>query len=78
MKTAISIPDAVFRSAEKFAKISKMSRSKLYTKAIEEYVQKHRHHGTTEMLNELYGRSPSKMDPLLAELQQISIFKEEW
>ena len=78
MKTAISIPDAVFQSAEQFAKTSKMSRSTLYTKAIAEYVQRHRQRGITEALNEVYGKAPSNMDPLLAKLQQISIFKEDW
>ena len=78
MKTAISIPDELFQSAERFARKAKMSRSTLYAKAIAEYVQKHRQHGITEALNEVYGKASSHMDTLLAELQQISIFKEDW
>jgi mRNA-degrading endonuclease toxin of MazEF toxin-antitoxin module len=38
MKTAISIPDDVFRSAEKRAKRLKKSRSRLYSEAVAEYV----------------------------------------
>lgn len=34
MKTAISIPDDVFRRAERFAKRRKLSRSELYTTAL--------------------------------------------
>ena len=34
MKTAISIPDDVFRRAERFAKVRRMSRSELYTAAL--------------------------------------------
>ena len=78
MKTAVSIPDAVFRSAEQFAKASKMSRSALYAKAIAEYVQKRRQRSVTDALNEVYGGTPSKMDPVLTKLQAISIFKEDW
>ena len=78
MKTAISIPDVVFRAAEQFARKSKISRSSLYTKAISEYVEKHRRRGITEALDEIHGKLPSKMDPVLAKLQQISIFKEDW
>jgi metal-responsive CopG/Arc/MetJ family transcriptional regulator len=78
MKTAISIPDSVFRSAEQFAKVSKMSRSRLYAKAVAEYMEKYRQGGVTEALNEVYGKMPSKMDPVLAKLQQASIFKEDW
>ena len=77
MKTAISIPDAVFRSAEKFAELSKMSRSQLYAEAVAEYVERHRQRGITEALNEVYEK-PSKMDTVLAKLQEISIFKEDW
>jgi predicted transcriptional regulator len=34
MKTAISIPDDVFRRAERFAKRRKLSRSEMYTAAL--------------------------------------------
>ncbi len=34
MKTAISIPDDVFRRAERFAKKRKLSRSEMYTAAL--------------------------------------------
>ncbi|HWO24795.1 MAG TPA: hypothetical protein VNO30_38905 [Kofleriaceae bacterium] len=34
MKTAVSIPDDVFRRAERFAKRRKLSRSELYTAAL--------------------------------------------
>jgi metal-responsive CopG/Arc/MetJ family transcriptional regulator len=78
MKTAISIPDAVFRSAEQFARRSKMSRSELFTKAVAEYVEKHRHRGITEALDEVYGKTSSNMDPVLSKLQEVSIFNEDW
>ena len=78
MKTAISIPDVVFRSAEQLAKSTKMSRSKLYTRAIAEYVEKHRQGSVTEVLNDIYRQTASKMDPVLSKLQEISIFKEDW
>ena len=72
------MPDSVFRSAERFAKTMKMSRSALFTKAVSEYVEKHGQNRITEALNEVYGKTPSKMDPVMSRLQQMSIFKEEW
>jgi len=78
MKTAISIPDKVFKSAEQFAKSSKISRSELYTKALTEYLKKHKEHHVTMALNEVYSKEISQMDPILAKLQNISIFAEEW
>ena len=78
MKTAISIPDSVFQSAERFAKTRKMSRSALFAKAVSEYLENHGQSRITEMLNEVYGKTTSKMDPVMSKLQQMSIFKEEW
>ena len=78
MKTAISIPDTIFRSAEEFARKSKVSRSELYTKALTEYLKKHREHDATKALNEVYAGESSAMDPILTKLQDISIFTEEW
>ena len=40
MKTAISIPEAIFRRAERLARRLKKSRSQLYSEAIAEYVQR--------------------------------------
>jgi len=41
MKTAVSIPDDVFEKGEKAAQRLKMSRSELYAKAVEAYVDAH-------------------------------------
>ena len=78
MKTAISIPDSVFRSADQLARSSKVSRSELYTRAVTEYLKKHREHHVTKALNEVYAEESSTMDPALAKMQSLSIFSEEW
>src|SRR5205823_13854725 len=41
MKIAVSIPNDVFKRAERFAKLIKKSRSKVYSDAIREYVRRH-------------------------------------
>lgn len=41
MKTAISLPDAVFRAAERLAKQARKSRSQLYADALVEYLTRH-------------------------------------
>jgi hypothetical protein len=38
MKTAISIPDSVFRRAERYARKLGLSRSQLFTRALEAYL----------------------------------------
>ncbi|MGC4000932.1 MAG: ribbon-helix-helix protein, CopG family [Anaeromyxobacter sp.] len=51
MKTAISLPDAIFREAERLAKRLKKSRSELYKEAVAEYVARHEPEAVTEALD---------------------------
>ena len=75
MKTAISIPDAVFESAEKLAHQLGESRSKLYTKAVKSYIERQQGSEVTKKLNEVYSIEASKLDPVLANLQTQSLIK---
>ena len=78
MKTAISVPDAVFARAEVFARRRKMTRSALFTVAVDVYVQQHRAEDVTRKLNEIYTKEDSSLDPVLERLQALSLRKEEW
>lgn len=51
MKTAVSIPDPVFVKAEAAAKRLKMSRSELYAKAIDAWVDAHSPDEITDAIN---------------------------
>ena len=51
MKTAISIPDDIFAEAEELARRLSMSRSKLYSRAVREYVARHSADQVTEKLD---------------------------
>jgi len=78
MKTAISIPDPLFKAAERAAKRQKVSRSRLYAKAIHEYLERRRSRGIKQALNEIYIKEPSELDPVLARLQSEAIGREDW
>ena len=78
MKTAISIPDKVFDSADQLAKELKISRSQLYAKAVEEFVTEHTHTGVRETLDQVYAAESSAMDPALARAQAAAITREDW
>ena len=78
MKTAISIPDPIFREGEKLAARRRMSRSELYVRALEEYLGRHRDEAVTAALNEVYKREPSALDPALAALQALSLSADSW
>lgn len=78
MKTAVSIPDNVYTSAEKLARRLGKSRSQLYAQALDNYLSKHQKEGITAKLNEVYLNNDSKVDPLLINLQTQSLSKEDW
>lgn len=54
MKTAISIPDDVFREAERMARRLKKSRSDLYSRAVAEYVARHGDEHVTEAMDRVW------------------------
>jgi metal-responsive CopG/Arc/MetJ family transcriptional regulator len=78
MKTAISIPDGLFQAADDFARRAGMSRSELYSKAVDEYLAANRFQGVREQLDNVYGNTDSKLDPQDALLQSSSIEREDW
>jgi len=78
MKTAISIPDPIFQSAEIMAQHLAISRSELFTKAISEYLETHKYQDVTESLNHVYTKVSSSLDKKLTEMQFNSIEKEIW
>ena len=80
MKTAISLPDPLFRAAEGLAKRMGLSRSELFQRALQEFLRDHKDAGVTEELNAVYsqGSEESPIDPLLEQLQLNSLPKDEW
>lgn len=51
MKISLSLPDSVFEQVEELAQTLGMSRSKLYLKALEAYLQKHNRDQLPSKLN---------------------------
>ena len=78
MKTAISIPDPIFKEAEKTAKRLGMSRSELYAKAVDEFVQILKRDGIKRQLDKIYAEEDSALDSSLAKMQSASVFRENW
>ena len=78
MKTAISIPDPLFREAELLSKRLHIPRSQLYAKALEKYLREQRSKGITEALNAVYETESSELDPVISQLQSEALAEEEW
>lgn len=80
MKTAISIPEPIFNSAEELAARLGVSRSELYANAVAALVDRHREELVTVQLNEVYGPQGegSELDRHLAALQSRALAREKW
>ena len=78
MKTAISISDEVYKEAEIAAKQLGLSRSKLYTLAINEFVQNHKPDAITQKLNEIYEKIDSTLDEDILQVNYELLSKVEW
>jgi metal-responsive CopG/Arc/MetJ family transcriptional regulator len=78
MKTAVSIPDALFEEADELARREGVSRSHLYATALARYLEAKRRAGVRENLTRVYSRESSALDPVLERLQALSLPREEW
>jgi predicted transcriptional regulator len=78
VKTAVSVPDDLFRLAEAAARRLRVSRSQLYATAISEFLDKRQANSITERLNEVYSGRPAKVDPALNRAQLRSLGKDSW
>jgi len=65
MKTAISIPDDLFKEVNKLAKENKTSRSQIYCAAVEAYLEKIKSLKLLEALNSAYSDEETSEEKLL-------------
>ena len=78
MKIALSIPDELFDSAETLRKRLKVSRSRLYATALEDFVAKHQAKKVTERLNAVYASHDGRIDRVTRRLQARSLTENPW
>lgn len=78
MKTAISIPDDLFSSADSLARKLGISRSRLFATALAEYLARHRTAKVTERLNAVYASEPSQLDKATHRAQRRIVARSEW
>ena len=79
MKTAVSVPDAVFRAAERHAKRTRKSRSQLYAEAVAEYLARHAPDDVTEDMNAVLDRIGGAVpDPFVGRATRRILRDVEW
>lgn len=78
MKTAVSIPDDVFKGAERLARRSRKSRSELYSDAVREYIARHASDEVTEAYNALCGELGQPVDAFVSQAAERTLKRSEW
>ena len=78
MKTAISLPNDLFASADALARRLGVSRSGLIATALAEFVAKHRAAKISERLDAVYAAEESRMDRSLSHAQREVLERSEW
>ena len=77
MKTAVSLPDEVFTSAESLAKRLKLTRSELYSRALAEFLSRHSSDQITDSWNAVVGEV-GEDETLPTEVARAVFEQVEW
>jgi metal-responsive CopG/Arc/MetJ family transcriptional regulator len=78
MKTAVSIPDDVFEGAERLARRTKRSRSRVFSDALKEYLARHAPEKITEAMNHACSEIGKEEDVFAATAARRTLERSEW
>jgi metal-responsive CopG/Arc/MetJ family transcriptional regulator len=78
MKTAVSLPDGVFRAAARHARRTKRSRSQLYAEALAEYLARHAPEEVTAAMDQVVAQLPVASDPFVRSAARRVLLRSEW
>ena len=78
MKTAVSIPDPIFKAAERAAKRAKISRSRFYAVALANQLSRERDEAVREALDKVNSKENSELDPFLETAAYQLFSRVKW
>jgi metal-responsive CopG/Arc/MetJ family transcriptional regulator len=81
IKTAISLEKPLFEKIEALAKELRISRSRLFVLAAQDFLERHRNRELLKEINNAYSDMPTaEEDKLLAEMRErhTDVVKEQW
>jgi antitoxin MazE6 len=79
MKTAVSLPDRVYREAERHARRTRKSRSQMYAEALSEYLARHAPEEVTDAMNAVIERvGDHRADPFVQRAGRRTLKNVEW
>ncbi len=78
MKTAVSIPDEVFEGAERLARRTRRSRSRVFSDALREYLARHSPEEVTEAANQACSEIGDVPDSFSASAARRILQRSQW
>jgi metal-responsive CopG/Arc/MetJ family transcriptional regulator len=78
MKTAVSIPDDLYQGAERLARRTKKSRSRLFSDALREYLAHHAPDEVTEAMNRACAEVGETKDLFVSSAARRTLERSEW
>jgi metal-responsive CopG/Arc/MetJ family transcriptional regulator len=78
MKTAVSIPDDLFEGAERLARRTKKSRSRLFRDALKEYLARHTPDQVTDAMDNALAELGTTDDRFVSTSARRILERSEW
>jgi metal-responsive CopG/Arc/MetJ family transcriptional regulator len=78
MKTAVSIPDEVFKKVERLTRRTRRSRSEVFSAALKEYVARHTPDEVTEAMNRVCEQLDDQQDVFVVAAGRRVLENVEW
>jgi metal-responsive CopG/Arc/MetJ family transcriptional regulator len=78
VKTIVSIPDEVFEGAERLARRTKKSRSRLFSDAVKKYLARHTPEEVTAAMNEAFAAIRETKAPFVSSATRRVLERTEW
>jgi metal-responsive CopG/Arc/MetJ family transcriptional regulator len=78
MKTAVSIPDDIFKKAERLARRTNKSRSELFSNALADYVARHAPDHVTEAMDQVCDDVGVEADGFTSAASRRILERVEW
>ena len=78
MKTAISVPNDLFDGAERLARRTRRSRSRLFTDAVREYLDRHAPDKITESMDQAIMEVGEGKDEFVSSVARRRLERTEW
>lgn len=78
MKTAVSVPNEVYKQAEELARRTGRTRSEIYSTALRDYLAHHQAVPVTAAMDEALDEIDPQADPFLDAVARETLVEAEW